>query len=98
VSYLLAGGNNAMITLQHGVFVPLPYQEMINPVTGRTTVRNVNTRSFRYQSAYKFMTRLKPGHAHNDKLFEKMAAFTHLTAEELKRRYGYILSELKFIL
>jgi len=93
VAYLLAGGNNAIITLQHGVFVPIPYREMINPVTGRTTVRMVNTNSYRYQSAYKFMTRLKPEHARDELLIEKMAAFTNLSAANLKERYGYLLEQ-----
>ncbi len=93
VEYLLDGGNNAIITLQHGVFVPIPYREMINPVTGRTTVRMVNTDSYRYQSAYKFMTRLKPDCARDEQLMEKMAAFTDLTAVELRERYGYIFCQ-----
>lgn len=90
VDYLLSGGNNAIITLQRGVIVPLPYDQMINPHTGRTTVRMVNTRSYRFRSAYKFMTRLKPEHADDQALLEKMASFTNLTAEQLRDRYGYI--------
>jgi 6-phosphofructokinase 1 len=90
VTYLLRGGNNAIITLQRGVFVPLPYQEIINRSTGRFTIRHVNTNSFRYQSANKFMTRLKPEHARDERLIEKMAAYTNLTAAELKERFGYI--------
>jgi 6-phosphofructokinase len=88
VGYLLGGGNNALITLQRGVFVPLPYQEIINPSTGRFTIRHVNTDSFRYKSAYKFMTRLKPEHAGDEDLMARMAAFTNLTAVELRERYG----------
>jgi 6-phosphofructokinase len=93
VAYLLRGGNNAIITLQRGKFVPIPYAEMINPATGRTTVRMVNTSSYRYRSAYKFMTRLKPEHARDEQLMEKMAAFTNLTAAELRDRYGYIFCQ-----
>ncbi len=93
VDYLLAGGTNAIITLQHGKIVPIPYQEMIDPETGRTVVRMVNTDSLKYKSAYQFMTRLKPEHAEDELLIEKLAALTHRTADEFKQRYGYIFKK-----
>ncbi len=94
VDYLLAGGTNAIITLHHGKIVPLPYQEMINPETGRTVVRMVNTNSLKYKSAYQFMTRLKPEHANDDLLIGKLAALTNQTAADFKQRYGYIFERI----
>jgi 6-phosphofructokinase len=91
VDFLVAGGTNAIITLQRNQIVPIPYDEMINPETGRTEVRMVNTDSFRYRSAYKFMTRLKPEHAQDDGLFERLAVQTNLTVKEFKERYGYLI-------
>lgn len=90
VDFLLAGGSNAIITLQHNQVVPIPYDQMINPVTGRTEVRLVDTSSFRYQISYRTMTRLKPDHAGDETLFERLAALTNLTAEDFKQRYGYL--------
>ena len=40
--YLLAGGNAAMISMQGGHFVPIPFSEMIDAETGRTRVRLVD--------------------------------------------------------
>ena len=40
--YLLAGGNAAMISMQGGHFVPVPFAEMIDRETGRTRVRLVD--------------------------------------------------------
>ena len=90
VSFLLTGGTNAIITLQHSQAVPIPYDEMINPDTGRTEVRMVDIDSYRYQSAYKFMTRLKPDAAGDEKLFERLAALTCLEVERFITRYGYL--------
>ncbi|MBP1702591.1 MAG: 6-phosphofructokinase [Chloroflexi bacterium] len=90
VSFLLTGGTNAIITLQHSQAVPIPYDEMINPDTGRTEVRMVDIDSYRYQSAYKFMTRLKPDAAGDEKLFERLAALTCLEVERFIARYGYL--------
>ena len=91
VDFLVAGGTNAIITLQRNQIVPIPYDEMIDPETGRTEVRMVNMDSFRYRSAYKFMTRLKPEHAQDDRLFERLAVQTNLTVKEFKERYGYLI-------
>jgi len=91
VDFLLNGGTSAIITLQQGQMVPIPYQDMINQETGRTEVRMVDTNSYRYSTAYKFMTRLKPEHIDDTLLFEKLFALTHLTAKEFKERYGYLM-------
>lgn len=90
IDFLLNGGTNAIITLQSNQIVPIPYDKMIDPETGRTGVRMVDINSYRYQSSYKFMARLKPEHAHDEALFERLAALTNLTAQEFKERYGYL--------
>jgi ATP-dependent phosphofructokinase / diphosphate-dependent phosphofructokinase len=84
IDFLLRGGSNAIITLQHNQIVPIPYDQMIDPVTGRTEVRLVDTSSYRYQSNYKSMTRLKPEHAGDEALFERLAALTNLSPAQFK--------------
>jgi 6-phosphofructokinase len=91
VDYLIDGGSNAIITIQHNQVIPIPYDKMIDQDTGRTEVRMVDLDSFRYKSAYKFMTRLKPEHAQNEPLLERLALQTNLTVSEFKERYGYLI-------
>jgi 6-phosphofructokinase 1 len=91
VDFLLGGGTNAIITLQQGQVVPIRFEDMINPLTGRTEVRMVNRNSYHYATAYKFMTRIKPEHASDTQLFEKLAALTDQTPAEFLARYGYLL-------
>jgi 6-phosphofructokinase len=91
VEFLLNGGTSAIITLQQGQMVPIPYQDMINQETGRTEVRMVDTNSYRYSTAYKFMIRLKPEHIDDNLVLEKLSALTHLTVKQLKERYGYLM-------
>ena len=57
--YLLAGGNAAMISMQGGHFVPIPFAEMIDAATGRTKVRLVDITSTRYAIARRYMIRLR---------------------------------------
>ena len=40
--YLLSGGNGAMISMQGGHFVPIPFEQLLDPTTGRTRVRLVD--------------------------------------------------------
>jgi 6-phosphofructokinase 1 len=91
VSFLLSGGSNATISLQQNQVKPLPSETIMDPVTGRTEVRLVNIDSFTYQSAYKFMIRLKPQNAGDDLLLARLAMQTNLTLDEFKARYGYLI-------
>ncbi len=91
VEFLLQGNSHATITVQQGQVVPIPFEEMMDPETGRTEVRIVNVNSRIYKSAYKFMVRWKPQDANNEVLLADMASQTNLSVEEFKRRYGYII-------
>jgi ATP-dependent phosphofructokinase / diphosphate-dependent phosphofructokinase len=93
VDFLLGGGSDSVITLQKGQIVPIPYTQIIDPVTGKTEVRMVNLNGFLYKSAYKFMTCLKPEHAYLPNLQEKLASLTNLNEAEFTDRYGYLISK-----
>lgn len=93
VDYLLNGGTNAIITIQQGQMVPILYNDMINPETGRTEVRMVNCDSYQYKTAYQFMTRLKPEHAENELLLQKLADLTQMTPDQLRGRYRDLLNK-----
>jgi 6-phosphofructokinase 1 len=58
VQFLLQGGSNALVSIQEGRFVPIAFGELLDPVTGHTRVRTVDTGSLRYAVARRFMTRL----------------------------------------
>jgi len=90
VDFLLSGGSNATISLQHNQAIPIPFTEMIDGDTGRIRVRMVNIDSFTYRSAYKFMIRLKPQHV-LDGTLERMAKQTNLPIDGFKARYGYLV-------
>ncbi|WP_298291972.1 diphosphate--fructose-6-phosphate 1-phosphotransferase [Thiomonas sp.] len=57
--FLLDGGSGAMVSVQEGRFVPIPFSTMIDPATGRTRVRTVDMASLRYTVARQYMTRLE---------------------------------------
>src|SRR5205807_452828 len=57
--YVLGGGNAAVISLQAGRFVPIPFAAMIEPATGRPRTRRVDITSTRYAIARRYMIRLR---------------------------------------
>jgi len=59
VEYLLGGGTGALVSIQDGRFVPVPFSELLDPNTGRSRVRLVDTSSVRYAIARRYMLRLR---------------------------------------
>ncbi len=91
VEFLMSGGSHATVTVQNDRLVPIPFDQMMDPETGRTEVRRVRTDGFAYQSALKFMIRLTPQDADNHMLLAQMASHANLKLEEFRNRYGYLL-------
>lgn len=91
VDFLLNGGTNATISLQGNEVKAIPSETIMDPTTGRTGVRMVNTDSFTYKSAHNFMIRLKPEQAHDPMFWPKLAMQTNLSVEAFKARYGYLV-------
>jgi 6-phosphofructokinase len=89
--FLLAGGNAAMISLQGGNFVPIPFTEMIDGETGRTRIRLVDTASARYAIARRYMIRLRRDDFEDPHELAKLADTAHLSLEEFQREFGYLI-------
>ena len=64
--FLLDGGTAAMVSIQNGRFIPIPFGEILDPATGRTRVRMVDIESESYAIARRYMIRflLKIGVTH----------------------------------
>jgi 6-phosphofructokinase 1 len=81
-----------MISIQGGRFVPIPFDTMIDPETGRTRVRSVDVASTRYAIARRYMLRLKREDFEDPHTLAKLAATAHLGAEEFRARFEYLTS------
>ena len=89
--YLLEGGNRAMITIQHGQFKPVPLSDIVDPVTRRTRVRNVNTDTESYKIARRYMIHLRRDDFENPRTVELFAQTTGLTPEEFRDQFQYVV-------
>jgi 6-phosphofructokinase 1 len=86
--YLLDGGTAAMVSIQDGRFAPVPFKQMLDPVTGRARVRMVDTESQSYQIARKYMIRLEDEDFKDPVRLGRHAARVHLSAEAFTRRFA----------
>jgi hypothetical protein len=79
-----------MISIQGGRFVPIPFDTMIDPDTGRTRVRSVDVSSTRYAVARQYMLRLKREDFEDPHDLAKLAATAHLGVEEFRAQFAYL--------
>lgn len=89
VQFLVKGGSAAMISIQNNENVPLYFDDLRDPETGKTRVRRVNVESINYKIAKDFMLRL----TEEDFDDPAMANFFKMTPEGFKERYGYLLDD-----
>ena len=92
VKFLLAGGNAAMISMQGGHFVPIPFQALIDRETGRARIRLVDTQSTRYAIARRYMIRLRRDDFEDPHALAKFAATVGISLEEFRQQFEYLVS------
>jgi ATP-dependent phosphofructokinase / diphosphate-dependent phosphofructokinase len=86
VTYLLAGGAGALITIQGGEFRPIPFADILNAIgTGRRRAVDVTTPS--YQVARKYMVRLGPRDFADPGWTAQLATAAGLDEESFRSRF-----------
>jgi ATP-dependent phosphofructokinase / diphosphate-dependent phosphofructokinase len=91
--YLLSGGNAVMISLQAGNLVPIPFEQLVDPKTGRTRVRLVDTHSTRYAVARRYMIRLRRDDFDDPHELAKFAATAGLSLDEFCQEFQSLVED-----
>ena len=91
--YLLGGGDAAMVSLQGGEFVPVPFESLIDPITGRARVRFVDVNTARYAIARRYMLRLRRDDFESDARLKPVAEAAGLSVEAFRREFEYLVSD-----
>jgi 6-phosphofructokinase 1 len=89
--YLLSGGNAAMISMQAGNFVPVPFRDLIDPATGRAKIRMVDIRSARYAIARRYMIRLRRDDFEDPPGLAKLAAAAGMSVADFRAQFEYLI-------
>ena len=88
VKTLLAGASSCLITRQSGQIVPVPFADIIDPATGKSRVRGVNTASDSYRAAYALQERVKREDIEDAGSLAGIAKAAGLTPEQAAVRYA----------
>jgi 6-phosphofructokinase 1 len=76
-----------MITRQGKTIVPIPLSEMIDPATGRTRLRLVDTTTESHENARALQVRVEEGDLTDPEMLQAIAETSRLSPEEAKERY-----------
>jgi 6-phosphofructokinase len=91
--FLLSGGNAAMVSMQGGHFIPVPFSTMIDRETGRTRIRLVDITSTRYAIARRYMIRLRRDDFDDPDELSRLAATVKLPEAEFRRQFEYLVQQ-----
>lgn len=91
--YLIEGGSGAMVTIQRGHFKPVRFEDMLDPQTGRTRVRMVDTNTEQYKIARRYMLRLRRDDFEDASEIARYAAVARLSVEEFRNRFEYLVRD-----
>jgi ATP-dependent phosphofructokinase / diphosphate-dependent phosphofructokinase len=87
----LAGRSGAIISFVGGRMQPLPFEELINPATGRMQTRRVDVDGESYASARRYMIRLEREDFAEPRRLTAIAETAHLSADQFRTRFGYLV-------
>jgi len=90
--FLLEGGSNALVSIQEGRFVPIAFADLLDPATGHTRVRTVNTGSLRYRVARQFMTRLTRHDFSDAEALARLARAAGMEAAAFRERFEFLVA------
>src|SRR5687767_13289814 len=90
--YMISGGSGAMVSMQGGHFIPVPFAELTDPETGRSKVRLVNITSTRYAIARRYMIRLRRDDFDNPDKLARLSRSANLSPEEFRREFESVVA------
>ena len=87
VRYLLDGGSGAMIAISGGRVTPVELKDLLDPATGRISIRMVDVTTESYRVARSYMIRLEPRDLEEPSL-SRIAVYTRMSADDFSARFS----------
>ena len=76
-----------MISMQGGHFVPVPFPDLIDPITGRARVRMVQIESTSYRIARRYMVRLRRDDFQDPQELARLATTAGVSLERFREEF-----------
>ena len=87
IRFLIAGGSGAMISLQSGKIIPIYFEDLIDPRSGRTRVRCVDIHTEAYAVSREYMIRLERQDFDDSAQLKRLASAANMTVEEFRKKF-----------
>ena len=91
MTYLLAGGDPAIICYEGGTMMPLPFDHL-DMAGKKLKTRSIDITSEYYRAARSYMLRLNPEDFTDKESLEGLARAAKMTPEEFRKRYDYLVA------
>lgn len=89
--FLIDGGSNAMVTIQAGRLVPVPFGLMMDPKTGKIRVRYVDIESEMYQTLDAYMIRLRREDFDDPAALTRLSQAANMPETDFAKRFGPVV-------
>jgi hypothetical protein len=76
-----------MVSLQGGRFVPIPFEDLMDPQTGRMRVRLADIHSTQYAIARRYMIRMRRDDFVDPAIVERLAAACGTDVQQFRSRF-----------
>lgn len=90
VKFLSDGGSGALISVIGGKMQPLPFADLLDEKTHRTSVRRVNVESESFEVALQYMIRLEQEDFAEDAKLRRLADVAGTTPDQFQQKFGYL--------
>lgn len=85
--HALNGGTGDIVAIQNGRFIPIPFDQIMDPKTGRTKVRMIDVNTESYEVAYEYMVRLKLRDLDDPQALKKLADVANMLPDQFRNRF-----------
>lgn len=89
--FLIEGGSGALCFMGQENFRAIPFEEVLDPNTGRMRVRMVDIESTRYKIAHRYMIRLRRDDFEDPHELAKFAATAGVSLEDFRAQFHYLV-------
>jgi 6-phosphofructokinase 1 len=83
--------HGALVCVIGGAMRAIPFDELLDPKTGKMAVRMVDIHTESYRVAREYMIRLEREDFDRPELIQKMAEYAKMTPDEFRKRFGYLV-------
>jgi 6-phosphofructokinase 1 len=91
VKFLVEGGSGAMVSIQGGRLVPIPFEDLRDPDTGNTKVRLVDIHSEGFRVARAYMIRLETADFEHAAWVDRLADAARLSPGDFRQRFEHLV-------